>query len=263
MEKPRELLEHFSLTPQQAELYLLLLRQGPSKVADLAAAQKKNRAAIVFHLNLLLTHGFVKESRIGRRTEYVALPPKDLSNLLERWVVDFKSAVPVLETMHRADRQRPMIEVIESSAGMKRVYDEMSALPRGSEFLVLEGKTALAGELRLLSQNEWTTFFQRIVDRKILTRAVFTQESTILPMEGLSPENKRLLASRLWDLRLLPESKMPLEQLVMVYGDKTAFFIPEVKLLFTLEHAGITGILRALFETIHGFAKPADGGWAN
>src|SRR5688572_15138414 len=118
MAKPRELLEHFSLTPQQAELYVLLLKQGPSKITELAAAQKKNRAAIAFHLKLLLERGFVKETRVGRRTEYVALPPKDLAELFERWAIDFKSAVPELETMRRADQQRPLIEVIESATGM-------------------------------------------------------------------------------------------------------------------------------------------------
>lgn len=261
MENTRELLEHFSLTPQQAELYLLLLKQGPSKITELATTQKKNRAAIAFHLHLLLEQGFVKETRVGRRTEYIAVPPKHLADLFERWAIDFKSAVPELETMRRADQQRPLIEVIESTVGMKRIYDEISVMPLKSEFLVLEGKKALSGELRLLSQKEWTTFFKRIADRKILTRAIFTRESIELPVKGLSLENKRLLQSRLWDLRSLPESSMPLEHLVMIYGNKAAFFLPEMKLLFTLEHVGIVGILKAMFETIRRFAKPVDGGW--
>lgn len=261
MAKPIELLENFSLTPQQAELYVLLLKQGSSKITELAHAQKKNRAAVSFHLTHLIERGLVKETRVGRRTEYVALPPKDLADLFERWTVDFKSVVPELESLQRADIQKPLIEVIESAAGMKRIYDEMSTMPRGSEFLVLEGKTAVKGELKLLSSKEWEVFFGRMVDRRILTRAVFTTESMALPGKGLAEENKRLMRARLWDLRTLPEVALPLEHLVMIYGNKAAFFIPEVKLLFTLEHAGIVGILRALFESIHYFAKPVEGGW--
>ncbi len=261
MRKPVEILEHFSLTSQQAELYLLLLKQGPSKVSDLAHLQKKNRAAVTFHLAQLLDRGLVKESRAGRRTEYVALPPKELADLFERWTVDFKSIVPELESMRGADVHKPLVEVIESTAGIKRIYDEMSALPSGSSFLVLEGKTALRGELKLLSNKEWSVFFQRMVDRRILTRAVFTRESMAIPSKGLSEENKRLLRSRLWDLRSLPESALPLEHLMMIYGNKAAFLIPETKLLFTLEHGGIVGILRSLFESIHSFAKTIDGGW--
>lgn len=261
MKNPCELLEHFSLTPQQAELYLLLLKRGSSKVTDLAQSQKKNRAAITFHLARLLENGLIKETRVGRRTEYVALPPKDLADLFERWTIDFKSLVPELETMQRADQQKPLIEVIESTAGIKRIYDEMSSMPKGSEFLVLEGKTALKGELKLLSNKEWTVFFRRMVDRKILTRAVFTQESMELPAKGLSEENKKILQERLWDLRTLPESALPLEHLVAIYGNKVAFLIPEVKLLFTLEHAGIVGIMRGMFESIHQFAKPVAEGW--
>ena len=79
MTRPTELLQHFSLSPQEAELYLLLLRQGSSNVSQLAHLQKRNRAAVYFHLNHLLERGLVKETRVGRRVEYVAMPPKELA----------------------------------------------------------------------------------------------------------------------------------------------------------------------------------------
>ncbi|MBM3204670.1 TrmB family transcriptional regulator [Candidatus Uhrbacteria bacterium] len=261
MGKITDLLQHFSLSPQEADLYILLLRQGSSNVSQLAHLQKRNRAAVYFHLDHLLERGLVKETRVGRRAYYVALPPKELATLIEGWVIDFKSLIPELESLQRAEQDKPLIEVIESSAGMKRIYDEITVQPIGSPFLVLEGKISVRGELNLLSTKEWEMFFKRMVERKILTRAVFTQESMQLPTKVFSEENKKLFRQRLWDLRSLPELTMPLEHLMMLYGNKAAFFIPESKLLFTLEHPGIVGILRALFETIHALALPVKSGW--
>jgi predicted transcriptional regulator len=261
MSSTNELLQHFSLSPQEAELYLLLLKQGASNVSNLAHLQKKNRAAVYFHLNHLLERGLVKETRVGRRAEYLAMPPKELGALLERWTTDFKSLIPELESLQRAERDKPMIEVIESSVGMKRIYDEITVQPEGSEFLVLEGKGAVKGELKLMSMKEWETFFRRIVERNILTRAVFTRESMDMPRRVLPEETKKVFRARKWDLRSLPESAMPLEHLMYIYGDKAAFYIPESKLLFTLKHPGIVGILRLMFNTIHGIAQPVQGGW--
>ncbi|MDD5671322.1 MAG: helix-turn-helix domain-containing protein [Candidatus Omnitrophica bacterium] len=256
-----ELLQHFSLSPQEAELYLLLLKQGASNVSNLAHLQKKNRAAVYFHLDHLLQRGLVKETRVGRRAEYVAMPPKELGVLLERWTTDFKSLIPELESLQRAERDKPIIEVIESSAGMKRIYDEITVQPEGSDFLVLEGKSALRGETRLMANREWESFFRRIVERKILTRAVFTKESMEIPRRYLTEENKKIFRARRWELRSLPEATLPFEHLMMIYGDKAAFYIAESKLLFTLKHPGIVGMLRVMFDTIHKIAQPVQGGW--
>jgi sugar-specific transcriptional regulator TrmB len=257
----KELLQHFSLSPQEADLYLLLLKHGQSNVTRLAHLQKRNRTAVYFHLNHLVEKGVVKETRVGRRTEHVALSPKELADRFERWTTEFKSFLPQLESLRQAEKERPIVEVLESSAGFRRIYDEISVMKEGSEFLVLEGKTALRGELRLLSTREWSTFFSRIVERKILTRGVFTEESLKLPTASLGESNRELLRSRRWDLRALPESALPLEHLLMIYGNKAAFLIPEDRLLFTLEHPGIVGILKSLFECIHGLATPFKNAW--
>ena len=261
MKDAQQLLEHFSLSSHEAELYLLLLRQGRSNVSRLAERQKKNRAAVYFHLKHLLDRGLVKETRVGRRPEYIAMPPKELATLLERWTVDFKSLVPELESLERAEQEKPLIEVYNSSKGMKSIYDEISVLPAGSSFSILEGKTGMQGELALLSEKEWSTFFRRMVDRRILTRAVFTEESMVLPKKVLSKENRHLLSQRLWDCRTLPESSLPLENLLMLFGNKAAFLIPESHLLFILEHRGIVSILCAMFQSIHGLAKPVKTAW--
>ncbi len=261
IDQAKDLLQNFSLSPQEAELYLLLLQQGACNVADLASIQKRNRTAVYFHLNHLVERGLVKEVRTGRRALYTSLSPSDLVGLIDRKMTDFKALLPQLELLARVEKEKPMIEVIESTAGFKRIYDEISSLPMMAEFLVLDGKLAVKGELDLLSENEWRDFFKKIVDRKILTRAVFTEESMMLPRRNFSDENKKLLRSRLWDLRTLPESSMPLDHLLMMYGDKAVFFIPSSKLLFTIGHSGIVGILKAMFETIHGLAKVERGGW--
>ena len=71
----------------------------------------------------------------------------------------------------------------------------------------------------------------------------------------------KLVRQRLWDMRVLPESALPLQCLVVLYGNKAAFLLPEVKLIVTITHKGIVDALRATFDALFSFAKPRVPAW--
>ena len=264
MNRTNEILRRFSFTEPESELYLAILSLGKPSVTQIARKVEKNRAAVYFHLKHLLDKGAVKETREGRRFRFVAVPPAELAATFDRWTTEFKSIVPQLETLYRAEQEAPAIEISESKRGYIKVYDELSSLPVGSEFRAMEGVSALKGELGLLADEEWGKFFSRIAERKILTKIIFTEEALAVspPQQSLSAENMKLVHQRLWDLRILPESALPLQCLVIIYGNKAAFLLPEVKLVVTIAHAGIVGALRATFDALFSFAKKRVPAWS-
>ncbi len=263
MNKIGEVLEHFSFTKFESEIYLAILTLGKPSVTQIANKIGKNRTAVYFHLKNLLEKRVVREAREGRRFRFVAVPPRELAASFDRWTTDFKSLVPQLESLERVEQEVPIIEVTESKRGYLKAYDEISSLPIGSVFCVMEGRDALKGEFGLLTQDEWGTFFARIVERKILTKILFTEEALAHtpPMKSLNKENKDRLRQRLWDVRMLPEASLPIQHLMCLYGNKVTFFLLETKLVVTITHKGIVDTMRATFDALFAFAKHHPDPW--
>ncbi len=254
-------LEFFAFSPQEIEIYQAVLRLGNPSVSELSRKIQKNRTAIYFHIKNLLEKEILKETRKGKVLRFVALPPSELSEKLQRAVTDFKSVVPQLEVLQKIEQEMPLIEITESRKGYFKVYDEISSMPRCSYFRVIEGKDALIKEFKLLTNEEWNTFFTRVIERGIETRGIFTKESLLIPRDILSKENFNLIGSRVWHLRTLPEKILPFQQLLFIYGEKIAFLFPHSALVMTITHKDIATSLAALFDGLFTLAKPIKKSW--
>lgn len=262
MQKTTTLLEKFSFSSHEAEIYDAVLRLGSPSVTEISRKIQKNRTAVYFHIKNLLSRGILKETRKGKILRFVALPPSDLVQRLEESLTDFKSIVPHLEALQKIDKETPLIEITESHRGYFKVYDEISSMSRGSTFRVLEGKDALIKEFNLLTAEEWKLFFTRVNERKIETRGLFTKESLCIPRKELTQENFNLIKSRVWLLRTLPEYILPFQQLLFIYGEKIAFLFPHTSLVVTITHRDIAKSLAAVFDGLFSFAKPIPRGWS-
>ncbi len=263
MSSPKDLLTHFSLSPQEAEIYLASLTLGTASVVELAKKTGKSRTAIYFHINHLLQKGLLKETRKGKAVRYLPTPPRDVVDQIDRWTTDLKSLLPLLESLKKADLERPEITITESKSGFYRVFDEIASMPKGSVFRVIEGADAMSGELSLLTQTQWQAFFQRMVDRTIVTRAIFTQSSFNLPTKKLNEANIKLLQQRIWQIRSIPERALPFQKLLMVYGHTIAFLLPEASLVVRIRHQHIAEMLELLFEGLFHYGETVKTPWAS
>lgn len=263
MAKIDEILSAFSLSDVETKIYLSALGMEKPAVAQLAKQAGLNRTAAYHHIKHLLEKGFLRQTRKGRIVQLVAVPPAELADRFDHLTTDFKGLIPQLESLQKISRETPIIEITESRRGYYQIYDEISALPPGSTFRVMEGLQALKKELRILTDKEWNIFFSRIVDRKLVTRAVFTEESLAVPGQALSPANVKLISQRIWQLKSLPVVSLPFSQLMFIYGEKVAFLFPESSLVMAIKHKGIAEVMTALFEGLFGFAKPVNQPWAN
>jgi len=251
MTSAAELLTNFNLTGQQAEIYLATLGIGKASVQDIAKKTGKSRTATYFHVDHLLKRGLLKETRQGKVTRFVAAPPREIVSQYDHWTTELKSMLPVLESLQKTGAESPIIEVTDSKSGFYKIYDELSSLPVGGTFYCFEGAEGLANELDLLTQEQWHAFFKRIVERKIGTQLLLTQSALDLPQKKLTKGNLDLVRQRNIQVRAVADSAVPFKKLLLFYGNKTAFLFPELSLVISIEHAGVTGIIKLMFDGLY------------
>jgi sugar-specific transcriptional regulator TrmB len=256
-----EILKVFALTDVESKIYLSALGMENPAVAQIAKKVGLNRTAAYHHINHLLEKGFLKQTRKGSVVQLIAVPPAELAERFDRITTDFKSLVPQLESLQKISRETPIIEIKESRLGYAEVYEELSSLPEGATFRVLEGSKAMKKELHLLTEKELSKFYKRVSERRIVTRAIFTLEAMDFVYSELSATNLGNIRKRIWELRTLSESQLPFGQLMFVYGEKTAFMFPESSLVMTIKHKDIADAMAAMHEGLFNFAKPINRPW--
>ncbi|MCB9798779.1 hypothetical protein H6758_03575 [Candidatus Nomurabacteria bacterium] len=254
-------LKHFSLSKQEVDIYLAVLSLENPSTSEIAKEVKMTRTAAYFHIKNLQEKGLLFQSPRGKIQHFNAKPPAQLATDLTKLTLDLKLLVPELESLQKVTSERPEFEVVESKKGYFSVYEKISLLPKGSMFRVLEGKKGLIDELDLLTPNQWNIFFDRVVKREIITHGIFTKESLAVPKQKFlqSPEVNRTFEKRIWDLRTLPESIIPINELALIYGDRISFLLPETSMVITLRHSGIVAFMCAMFDGLFHFAEKLEG----
>ena len=252
---------HLGRSAIEAETYLAALSLGSGTATQIAQKTGEGRTKVYFHVKKLVRAGLLKESRKGQLQIFIPIAPSELSGKVSQWATDLRGLVPQLEAAQKASAETPTIEVSESRTGYFKVYDEISSMPIGSSFRVLQGKASMEQELKLLGHETWGIFFSRIVDRAITTNALFTKECQSVPRNLLSSENFERMQLRKWNLVLMPESILKMQQLMFIYQNKVAFLFPETALVMTITHQGIADILGSAFDALHAFGEKVVPTW--
>lgn len=256
MASTKEILKQFSVSEDEAEIYLALLKLGMASVSEIAKKIQKNRTATYFHINKLLEKDLLHESKQGRALMFTATEPTELAERFDRLTTDFKSLVPQLEALKKAEIETPRVQVSESRAGYYKVYDEISSLPEGSTFLAIEGVTALKNELSLLTNEETKNFYSKMVARNIEVKLVITEQAAQITNKLITKENLALLRQRKINARTLPESILPFQGLTLIYGNTVAHLFPDTNLVVTTKHQGIAESSNATFNALFILGKP-------
>lgn len=255
MSNPKELLTHFSVTDDEAEIYLTLLKLGTATATEISDKAKKNRTATHFHLKKLVDKDLVKLTKKGRTFTFGAVAPSELAARFDRATTDFKSMVPQLEALQKIEEEAPRIQVTESRAGYFNVYDEISSLPEDSTFYAIEGATALRNELSLLTPEAENRFYSKIVERRITVKLILTEEAAGIPSQLMTEENFALFRKRKIDARVHAESTLPFQGLTLMYGNTVAHLIPGKDIVVTIKHQSIADSFKAMFDALFVLGK--------
>ena len=126
---------------------------------------------------------------------------------------------------------------------------------------MLEGRGAVENELSLLMPYQWEQFWSRIIERNIQTKGLYTKELISASHGMINEKQREFLQKRTWNIRTLPHTSLPMDQLMILYKEKAAFLFPDSALVLVIQHKGITSILAALFDSLYAFAKPLRNPW--
>ena len=262
MQQPISLLQKFSFSEPESKIYLSCLKLKKATVSEIAKKTEIGRTNAYFHIKNLVEKNILKESKKGTKIYISPTKPSDLAEELQKNVSVFKELVPQLESLNKAEQEIPQIEILESKKGFYKIYDEITDMPKDSEFKVIENKKTAQAELTLIPNEQWKKFFTKIVEKNILTNALFTKEMLEDIEKNITPQNYELISKRLWRIHSLPEKSLPVNNLILIYSDKVAFLTPDNMLAIIIKHKSVTNILSALFDTIFNLTEPAKAPWS-
>lgn len=261
MQNLNDILKNFAFSEAEAELYAAALKLKKATISEIAKKANMGRTVAYFHAKNLITKKIFQDIKRGRQILIVPIPPAQLAEKMQKEVSNFKTLVPQLEVLDEIEKEIPQIEIQESISGFEKIYDEISHLPIDSCFKVIEDKKGAEAELQMLGDKHWNIFFQRIADKKIITKAIFTQELLANINSSINPKNYELLKKRMWHIHTLPEISIPLKNLILIYNNKVSFLFPEISLTITIKHKALFSIIDTLFETIFDLAQKVDNPW--
>ena len=261
MNNINKILQNFAFSQAESELYTAALKLEKASISEIAQKAGMGRTAAYFHIKNLIEKNIFKQVKVGKKIFIKAISPTELAENLQESVGSFKTLIPQLESLSRAENEIPQIEIMESNAAFQKIYDEVINMPTGSIFKVIEDKKGAEAELKLFNSEYWNYFFSEMAKRKIITKAIFTKEIMDDINESITPENYKILGARLWDIRTLPDANMPINGFVLLYNNKLSFLFPEVALTITIKHKALFHLLDTMFETIFSFAQVAENPW--
>jgi len=215
----------------------------------------------LFHIKNLAERNVLKQIRSGRKILISPVTPSELAERLQESVGSFKSLVPQLESLSTVENEIPEIEILESGAAFEKIYDEVTNMPAGSTWKVMEDRRGAEAELKLLDNKYWNIFFTRMAERDIITKAIFTKELLSDISKSITPKNYSILKKRKWNIRTIFEDALPIKNLILLYNKKLSFMFPELSMTITIKHPALFHVIDTLFETIFSFAETVENPW--
>lgn len=251
----QQTLARFGLSPQEIQLYLAILSLDKPTISQIDRHVDLNRTAIYFHIKQLESKDLVRQVKSSSVKRLRATHPKELATRFEQWSDDFSNVLGELETIASADDSLPDVQVKSLSDSHIDFYNELASLPVASEFRVIQSAVSASKDLSALPDSDWSRVIQKMIARKITTRAIFSEEMMGITKKAQTPETYQLFKKRLWQVRTIPEDRYDFEEM-FIYGDKVTFFMTDVSLLLTIHHRRVARALSGVFDALWLSGKP-------
>jgi len=128
-----QILNEASITPSQFQIYVYLLKNGPSSITDISSDLKKDKAVVYKHIESLMRAGLVEKDL--RKGLFIARNVDDFRKILSETVEDsYKKKKELLDEVlkHLSDKLSPSFSYAPPEYrlifGRKRLYNELKTL---------------------------------------------------------------------------------------------------------------------------------------
>ncbi|HLD21624.1 MAG TPA: helix-turn-helix domain-containing protein [Patescibacteria group bacterium] len=248
-EKITRILSRFGFNESEIMIYLTVLKLDKPTVTEIAKKADLQRTLVYFHLKTLLKRDVVRELVKGKIKRFVATPPKELAERFQRWTTDVYSIVPELESLQTIDEQTPIVTIHDFATAHYEHYNELASLSEGSEFRVIQSKQSADPDFQAFKPGEWKQIVERMIERNIMTRAIFTDEMVDTAHTQMDAETYAVFKQRNWQIRAIPQDRFDFEEM-MIHQDKVTFLLTDIGILVRIQHKRIARAMIALFDAL-------------
>src|SRR3989344_1804096 len=147
-----EALNGVGLEDKEIQLYTSLLEAGETTVLELAKKSGVKRPAAYVLLPSLEAKGFVTKTVRGKKTFWIAQPPRKLISEAEFRLAELKEVVPQLESLLQKGSDKPRVIIYEGREALDRSYDDFQRtrfIPK--EFVPFQMDIGIFGNRTLIS----------------------------------------------------------------------------------------------------------------
>ncbi len=238
----QEYLQEIGLSKNEAKIYQMLLKSGPSFVGRISSKTKIHRRNVYDSIEKLKEKGFVSWTIKNNRKYFEAVNPKRILDIFEEKKEKIKSIIPLLIKRQRLlDTEN--IRVYTGNEGRKIIFEDK--LRDKGEQLVLG-----AHKPSKIRSRYRRIYHKRRIAKKISLKMLF-------PLNKIETA-KEFSKLKYVKVRILPKilSNSPIT--INIYGDKVAFLAGSEKqspLSILIEDKNLSEDFRNYFYTIWDISK--------
>ncbi len=122
-----DILVELGLTPNEAKLYLLLVKGGQTKASQLSQTSGLQRRTVYDTLQQLQKKGLAGKAEVGGVQIFTPSPPSSLLSLLEEKRDSVEKIIPFLSRIYESEG-KTSVSVMYGVAGIKTVLEDILAL---------------------------------------------------------------------------------------------------------------------------------------
>lgn len=237
MKHLKQILEKNGFTQKEAEIYFALLRTDTAPASEVARESGMNRLTTYDILKRLIERGYVSTAQKRGVTQYTALSPDRLFQLIQKNVDEFKDNVKQFLDIKQTSYKKPKVTFFEGTAGLRHVYNDFMS-HHDIEVLTVTSATNLYDALGKKFIHD--TYTDRA--RKNIVVKSLNADSPLAMKEMLY--NKK--ASRV--MRLYPDHKYNIPNEIDIYADKVALMSFTDQIAVIIENKEIAESMRNLWK---------------
>lgn len=245
-------LAKLDIEPEATNIYVELIKQGPSSALQLSKATRVSRTQVYRHLEALQQHGLVSSEELSYGTLYRGLPLDNIEGLLANREAETRALRHSLDAMAQA------VQAIAGSAGPKATVQHLYGIAGLKQ--ANWNMTKADGEFRVfeaahLSQHLDKAFSRRCRERYMerqLTSYDLTNATKVssAEVEPFVPERAHF--------RHIDPEILTINFEVYMYNDVVTLldYSAEQQLALEIHHPTMHAMMRQLYDTMWAIALP-------
>jgi sugar-specific transcriptional regulator TrmB len=173
-----EELKSIGLTDGEVNVYLTLLKLGPSTNSPIARHAELQSSTVYYCLNSLIEKGFVTYVIKNNRKNYISVDPENIKDIIEekqKKLVENKERInkiiPELKKYKNQFEDRTTAEVFEGFNGFQTIFKQIrSELKKGEEYeaFVIEQELSDPEEVNILFINHNKELYKKGIKLRLL-----------------------------------------------------------------------------------------------